>query len=196
MRTMIVVGALLLVGCGDDGGGARPDTLLADTPASGHTVDGTVVEMGGTAPATGEAIVLWVSDIGQGDFVYKWGQGTATATTFNVDVVTPVPNDATFGGMVGVGTVALVPSGTSVPDGVVPDSTFNTALGYTGEYAIIYRPSASSAPASWVDAFPVGLACGKCVHQTSGLDTFMPVACSTVVLGVGPQSMTYTCNWT
>jgi hypothetical protein len=201
MRTMTL--ALLLAGCGDDGTATRTDgntttDTAVDTPTSGHTAEGTVVEVGGgTAPATSDAIVIWVSDIGQGDFIYKWGMGTATATTFNADVMVPVPNDATFGGMVGVGLVALVPTGTNVPDGVVPNSTFDTALGYAGEYAIIYRPNGNSlAGAPWLDAFPVGLGCGKCVHQTSGFDTFMPVSCTSFILEVGPQSARSYCNWT
>lgn len=198
MRAIIVVGALL-VGCGDDGSARMDANPGAEGSVSPHTVDGMVIPVGGgSAPAMSDTIVLWVSDIGQGDFVYKWGQGSATSTTFTADVATPVPTDATFGGMLGVGLVTMVATGTNVPDGVVPNGTFQSiALGYTGEYAVIYRPNATNTTgAPWVDAFPVGLACGKCVHQTTGFDTFEPVSCTTVVLQVGPMSSISGCNWT
>ena len=207
-----ISGALLaisLVACGDDGGGGT----IADAPSGGsdvgggsdtggggeNLVDGMIVPVGGgSAPAMGKTFVIWVSDIGQGDFVYKYGEGTATMTTFTANVTPPVPNDATFGGKLGVGFVALVPSGTVMADGVADEAMLSAAmLGLSGEYTIIYRPNTTPFPeATWANDFPAGLSCGKCVEQTTGFDTFTPVPCSEMKLQVGPEASIKVCDWT
>ncbi|HEY5926744.1 MAG TPA: hypothetical protein VIV11_33890, partial [Kofleriaceae bacterium] len=130
--------AVVLVGCGDDGGGGGGvadapqgggDSAGSDSGGGSNLVDGVIVPVGGgMPPTTGKTFVIWPSDIGQGDFAYKYGEGTATATTFTANVTPPVPNDATFGGMLGVGFVVLVQSGTTLPDGVVPDSFFSSMV--------------------------------------------------------------------
>lgn len=204
MRTTLsLVIAIALAACGDDaggdGGGGDGGNGSDSGGGGGNFVDGMIVLVGGgTAPSDAKTVVVWVSDIGQGDFIYKWGEGTATATTFTANVMTPVPNDATFGGLLGVGVVALVPSSANIPDGVVEDGVFTTtALGFTGEYSIIYRPNTDPTPEpSWDEDFPVGLSCGKCVPQAQGFDTFEPVPCSEVKLQVGPMSAIQGCNWT
>ncbi|HEY5928545.1 MAG TPA: hypothetical protein VIV11_42955, partial [Kofleriaceae bacterium] len=80
----------------------------------------------------------------------------------------------------------------------VPDSFFSSmVLGITGEYTIIYRPNANPiSGVPWVNDFPAGLSCGKCVPQQTGFDTFTPVACSEMKLQVGPQAAIMVCNWT
>src|SRR5262245_48613870 len=99
----------VLAACGGGGSGGP-----------GGDVNGTITPVGGgSAPAASNAIVVWTSDVGQGDFIYKWGEGTSTATAFSIDVVLPVPDQATFGGRLGVGLAMLVPNGTTIPDGVV-----------------------------------------------------------------------------
>jgi hypothetical protein len=178
----------VLAACGREGSGG---------PAG--DVSGTVTPVGGgTVPPASNALVVWVSDVGQGDFIYKWGEGTSAAEAFSIDVALPVPDQATFGGRLGVGLAVLIPSGMTIPDGVVADdAVIDTALGFSGEYAVIFRPNTSPFPeAAWVDAFPAGLSCGRCVPQETGFDTFTPVSCSEVKIQVGPRSAVFICNWT
>ena len=198
---------LVLVGCGDDGGGGGTADAKqgdgggsgSDSGGGGTRVDGAIVLVGGgSAPSMGKTFVIWSSDIGQGDFAYKYGEGTATATTFTANVTPPVPSDATFGGRLGVGFVILTASGTTIADGPVDDTVLDAAvLGITGEYAIIFRPNTTPiSEVPWIDNFPAGLSCGKCVPQTTGFDSYAPVACTEVKLQVGPQQSIMGCNWT
>jgi len=178
---VIVVGSL--IGCGGGSG-------------AGGGVTGTVVEVGGTAPISANVVVLWLSDVGQGDFLYKWGEGTANPDSWGVDVATPVPDEATFGGLLGIGLATMVPSATTVPDGVVADTIETSVLGAAGNFAIVFRPDASPSQVDWVNDFPVGLSCGVCVPQADGFDTFMPVSCDSLELEVGPLDALTFCNWT
>ncbi len=179
---------LVLAACGGD-----------DAPSveADFVADGTVIPVGaGTTPADGTAIVLWSGDNGQGDFLFKHGEGPATPKAFAVGVDEPLPADATFGNTFGVGVVALVDASVTVPEGVVEDSVFETQLrGFAGQYAIVFKASESPTGVEWSDAFPVGLSCGKCVKATSGFDSFTPVACTELELQVGTESEVDICNW-
>jgi len=183
---MVVAGSLIACGGGSGGG------------VVGGDAGGTIVGVGGgTAPSSSNVVVLWTSDIGQGDFLYKWGEGTADADSWGVDVDTPVPDEATFGGLIGVGLAAMVPSSTTLPDGVVDGTTLESSvLGFAGNFAIIFRPNSNPSQVDWVNDFPVGLSCGVCVPQTDGFDTFTPVSCDALELEVGPLESLTICNWT
>jgi hypothetical protein len=202
--------ALVLVGCGDDRGGGGSDGGVRDTGTlidtlgatdtfaggGGDHVDGTVISVGGTPPAMGKTFVLWSADSGQSDYKYKYGEGTATMTTFTTNVASPVPNEASFGGVLGISYVGLFPSSATLADGAVPTNYVETMmLGYTGRYRIIFRPNANPFPqGAWANDFAVGLSCGRCVDSSQGNDRLTPVPCSEMVLQVGTFQQTQGCN--
>jgi len=167
---------------------------------SGGSIDvsGTVTAVGGaTPPASAKAVVVWTVDAGQGDHLYKYGEGPATATSFSVRVDAPLPVEATLGGIVSVGIPVLIPSSASVPNGVVTDPNFvGGVLGIAGQYAIVFRGNAAPTGVSWLDQFSVGLSCGQCVAATTGFDGFTPVPCNQMTMQVGPQTAIAVCNWT
>jgi hypothetical protein len=184
--------------CGD-GGGTPPPDPDAPVVVGDFNVDGTTMPVGGGTPASVTAMVLWVADNGSGDYAFKHGAGTATETTFHVAVDEPIPPDATFANVLGVGQVVLLPSSFVLADGVVADdnAVFDAMLGFAGEYAIIFKgPGSGPQPPSWLDAFPAGLSCGVCMPQASGFDTFVPIACSMMKIQVGPRASIAVCNWT
>ncbi len=171
-----------------DGGGGSVSV------SGDFVVEGSVA---GAAPASGNAMVLWVSDVGAGDYLYKYGEGTSAGAAFAVGLDEPVPTAATFGGMFGVGQIALFGSSFTLADGEVtlPESTLSDEIvGFAGEYAIVFRGTTDLAP--WLTQFPMGLSCGKCVHELEGFDSFTPVACDEIVIEVDLIEDTSTCNWT
>jgi hypothetical protein len=168
----------------------------SDSGSGAIDLGGTVTPVGdGIPPSSAKVVVIWTSDVGQGDYLYKYGEGPATATSFSISIDGPVPTEATFGGVVGVGLPVLIPSSVSVPDGVVTDPNFGAdILGLAGQYAIVFRGNA--APTGlWVDQFPVGLSCGQCVPATTGFDAFTPMPCNQMIMQVGPRTAITVCNW-
>lgn len=155
--------------------------------------------VGGGTATDGHALVLFATDDLQ---PYKWGEGSASGTSFSVDVTDPVPAEALLIGsgetsFVGLGQVYLVPSGVDFPDGVISsDANLNDQIiGIAGNYAIIYRPSDEPfTDADWVNAFPPGLSCGVCAPGTDA-EIFVPTSCDDMVLQVGPQSALDVCQW-
>ena len=171
----------------------------SDKHASHSTaVNGTMTPVGGgIPPSSAKAVVVWTADSGQGDYLYKYGEGTATATSFSLSIDDPLPTEATFRGIFGVGLAVLIPSSVSVPNSVVTDPNFGAdILGLAGQYAIIFRGNAAPTGVSWLDQFPVGLSCGQCVPATTVFDTFTPVPCNLMEMQVGPQDAIAVCNWT
>ena len=173
----------------------------SDKQASHSTaVNGSMTPVGGaTPPSSAKAVVVWTTDAGQSDSFYKYGEGTATAMSFNLSIDEPLPTEATLatlGGIFSVGLAVLIPSSVSVPNGVVTDPNFGAdILGLAGQYAIIYRENATPT-GLWVDQFPDGVSCGQCVPATTGFDTFTPVPCNLMEMQVGPMSAITVCNWT
>jgi len=205
MKQLLLGLGIILTACGDDTGGTskQADAAVAidsspdgSTSSGGFVVDGTIVLVGGGTTVTGNVFVLWNGDKGQGDYLYKYGAGTSTPTTFHASVTPPLPADATYGGQFGVGLIPVFDSAFSLADGVVTDeSQLETAMkGFAGQYAIIFKGTGSGP--GWIGAFPMGLSCGKCVKATSGFDSFTPIACSMVEIQVGPPSAIDVCNWT
>jgi hypothetical protein len=161
------------------------------TPA--FVASGTVV---GPRAAAGPVVALWVAEDQSGDYLYKLGDGTASATAFSVGLPGDPPSEARLRGPsvdVGIAFVALLAPGASVPDGKVTSQP--PSAGLTAKYAIIYRaPTDPGTATPWLAAFPLGLSCGRCVPATSGFDSFEPVDCALLVLDTEPT--TTICNYT
>ena len=198
---MILIAALALVACGDDGGGTTIDgppgsadgPPAADAPPVTFTASGTVI---GPNAASGPVIAAFIVTTAD-DYAYKFGEGTSSGTTFMVglrgDPPTMARNIATNVD-VGIALLMLMPPGTVTPDGVIQgDPPF---VGISARHAIIYRgPDDTGAVAPWTMDFPVGLSCGRCVDATSGFDTFEPVECTTLVIDTDLATIN-ACNFT
>jgi hypothetical protein len=145
--------------------------------------------------AAGPVVVLWLVDSMPSDYSYKFGDGTATAATFSVPPLHDPPMAARTQGPsvdIGVGLMVLLHPGAQLPDGALISQP--NAVGYSLQYAIIYRGSADAGTGvAWTSAFPVGMSCGKCVASTTGLDTFKPTDCASLVIDTNLNAPS--CNW-
>jgi|SRR5687768_16896064 hypothetical protein len=182
---------ILLAACGGDGDDpGAPDGATSRPDASSSQPDahvGTFTVSGSVdpGPGPGPTVVFW-SVFGPSEYFYKLGEGDALAGTFTLDLEgTPPPaariqvGDADFG----VGQVLLLPSGWSIPDGIVAKFTFS---GIAGRHAIIYRaPADPGTQPAWLADFPIGLSCGQCVDSPAptGFDSFAPAACDSFAIG-------------
>ncbi len=199
----IALTCFLLAACGDDSG-----SMTIDGPGSGSdggaidartdAIDGTVATMldvsgpiTGTGTANGATFVAWVVSSGSPDYIYKFGEGTHTNTTFMVTLDTVPPPAAINSYGLAVGLVVVATSGTQPPDGVITESAI-TGAAYSVNHAIIYKATGATG-VSWLDAFPEGYSCGVCVPASSGFDSFAPTSCTTVEV---VQSAQDGCNWT
>lgn len=171
------------------GGNDRTGTVDAVGSVVGS---GTVI---GPMAAAGPVVILWLVDSMPSDYSYKFGDGTATATMFTASPPSDPPEAARTRATsvdVGVGTMVLLRAGASLPDGALISRP--NAIGYSLQYALIYRGRDDAGTAvAWTAAFPVGLSCGKCVDSATGLDTFKPVDCATLVIDTNPSAPA--CNW-
>src|SRR5690349_12176185 len=106
MRTncqAILITVLALAGCGDDAA-TQPDAaetidapaVTIDAPTGGpFTATGTVVATGGaTVPATGHVMAMWTVSSGSPDYIYKFGDGTATGATHTLSFPSLPPTAA------------------------------------------------------------------------------------------------------
>jgi hypothetical protein len=187
MRTAIaiVAAAGLAPACGGN-------DKMGMVDAGELAASGTVV---GPMAAEGPVVVLWQVDNTPNDYSYKLGDGTATATMFDVPPLSDPPAAARTRAAsvdIGVGILVLLRPGASLPDGALISRP--NAIGYSLQYAIIYRGAADSGTGlAWTAGFPVGLSCGKCVPSPTGFDTFKPVDCATLVIDTNPAAPA--CNW-
>ena len=187
--TKYLVLALGLAACGEGGSGTGNGDAL---------VEGTVrATAGAFVPASGNVAVLWLNDTGDGDFLFKHGEGTSTGSSFELDVAEPVPAGALFGGQFGMSFIVLVDSSVDLPDGVVDDAALETNMrGFSGQFSLIFKSAELPATGDWRDDFPAGLTCGKCVDQPEGFDSYTPVACDQVGIDVGDEEAIAVCNAT
>ena len=181
--------ALGLAACGEGGSGNGNGDAL---------VEGTVrATAGASVPASGNVAVLWLNDTGDGDFLFKHGEGTSTGSSFELDVAEPVPAGALFGGQFGMSFIVLVDPSVDVPDGVVDEGALETNMrGFSGQFSLIFKAAELPAAGDWRDDFPAGLTCGKCVDEPEGFDSYTPVACDQVVIDVGDEEAIAVCNAT
>ena len=178
---------------------ATPDAM-PDAPPGTVEFMGTVV---GPAPAQAHVIGFWSVEVGP-DHAFKLGDGSATATTFELFIPKgPVPDDALnneAGAKWGVGLPVLVDASEQIPDGPVVKEF--PVRGLSTQYAIIFRTGADVAADSiftWVNGFALDqLSCGKCVKSTAAgtFDTYTPVQCSELVLEAATDPATLDpCDW-
>lgn len=193
-RGIVVLALVAVIAAASACGNVANEGADAAVDASpGFVAGGTVI---GPRAAAGPVVVLWAVDGQNGNYLYKLGAGTATATTFNAGLPGDPPPDARIQGPsidLGIAFVVLLAPGGSIPDGRVTGEP--ASLGVSAKYAIIYRgPTDPGTAEPWVAAFPVGLSCGQCVPATTGFDTFEPVSCTMLVIETDPA--TTICNYT
>jgi len=165
------------------GGGGAPQGL---------TFSGTVT--GSAVPATGAVFIIWQVTSGNGDHLYKFGEGSSTSGTFMVALPGDPPDLAINAYGVGVGYVVLFEPEKTVPDGIVALDEISGAQGFAVQYAVIWRDISKSGN-SWSNSFPAGLTCGQCVQGSGVSDGYAPVDCSLVEVAT-PVDESAICNWT
>src|SRR5262245_4092006 len=185
MRTIMVVAIVsTAAACGGNG----RTSMDAGTGA----ISGTVV---GPMAAAGPVAVVWGVDGVGHDYAYKFGDGTATATTFTVPELRDPPMTARTQGAsvdIGIGFVVLLRPGESLAEGMLTSDL--DPVGYTYQYAVIFRGAADAGTrVAWTGQFSVGMSCGKCVDASTGFDTFEPVDCTKLVIDTDPTARP--CNW-
>jgi len=199
-RHWLVWIALACGACGGDDGSAPPppDATPDPLPPGTVTLTGTIT---GTAPAEGHVVGLWSVDVGP-DRIDKFGDGSATATTFDLVIPKGKPPDEALNveatAKWGVGLAVLIPAGDRLSDGTIAKQP--TVLGMSTQFAVVYRKGDVVAGSlfTWINAFPNDqLACGKCVKATTvgAFDTLVPIDCSALVLDAADPSTLTTCNW-
>jgi hypothetical protein len=183
-----LVGSLaLLAGCGGSEGVFEAQGKVS--AASGKAL-----------PDSADLSVLWNVSSGSPDYLYSYGGGSATTDGFDVSFDADPPAEALNSYGVGVGIVVAMPSGQGVAAGKVSDATMDTldktAVGATGQHAIIFKKAGATEPA-WISAFPDGYSCAKGVPATNdGFDTYAPADCAEVVLTVDELDNIDFTNWT
>jgi hypothetical protein len=204
----IALACVLLAGCGDDGGGSTPsdgagsgsgsdaaaidapiDTSI-DSPGGGpFTASGPITTTGPANPV----FVAWQVTSGSPDYLWKFGEGTSTATTFMVTMGSNPPAQAINSYGLAIGLVVMLPDGIALPpDGMIDDNDFDP-IAATGNHWIIFKAPGASLP-GWPESFPEGYACGVCVPASSGpFDSFAVTACDGLQM---VRSLNDVCNWT
>lgn len=180
---------------------APPDGAIADAPPvvtsdagpAAFSFSGPVTGPG--SPAEGVVVVFWVVSASSPDYGYKFGDGVSTGVAYVAGLPTdPPPPEALNAGIFGVGFAVLMPPGTEIAQGIYYDEgVLAPMIGFSARHAIIYKAMDSGA-IGWLAAFPVGYACGVCVTNPSGFDSYAPTSCDTVEI---TTDMTVeSCNWT
>ena len=179
-----------------------PEGWVVATPAAAFTVQGkTEIAQGSSFPASdNKLLAYWVVSSGSPDYVYVFGQGTATSTGFTINFESEPPAEALNSYGVGIAIVGgLFPSSTVYTPGKAGSGTpfyeDATTQALTDRYAIIYK-KAGAEGLDWTDSFPDGYSCGKGVPAVQGqtFDTFEKVDCAQVILRI--DTMFDIVNWT
>lgn len=174
--------------------------IPAQAPSS---LDGkTEIAAGSSFPtADNKIFAYWSVTSSQSDYIYLFGQGTATSTGFTINFESDPPVGALNGYGIGVAIVGgLFPSNTAYTPMKLADQalfyTSATTQALTDRYAIIYKRAGSTEGPEWSKAFPDGYSCGKGVPAVSGtvFDTFEKIDCAEVILRV--DTMFQIVNWT
>lgn len=174
----------LATACGGDdkpdpGPDAAPDApaaVDAPVPPAAFSMTGHVAA-GGTPGAV--VIAGWVVFLTTPDYVYKYGQGSATGASFTLSVPGVLPAEAQNPSSGTAAVIAEFPAGTVIADGKLPDSA--TPIGFAPDELLVYKPAGVNYPA-WISAFPEGYSCGRCVRTPEPQDSLVPVACAEVTI--------------
>lgn len=193
----VLLALFLLVGCGDDGGGGGTPDAAVDSSGSGDSGGGGAFSVtgvvNGMAPANTNVAVIWVVSSGSPDYAYKYGDGSVAGATFTASFAAAAPAAALNNGTIGVGIVVQLAPGTTAPDGMFDEATFDTATGFTPLHSIIFKVDGATG-VDWIEAFPTGYSCGMCVQNGTGFDGWAPTDCSNVTIEQGLTAEA--CNWT
>ncbi len=197
------MGMLLAVwtaACGDRGrGGGGGD-------GSELEMSGPVVEHSGALPGGATVAVIWAAE--DAPAMVKAGGGTITADGYRVSVSEP-PSDAVQtvvleGGATfefSLGFPVVFAPGEAPPNGPITEEVPDSAVLGGGVSPFVYRGS-DLVVDWWLDDFPVGLSCGRCVRAPEPVDPeadfefdwFEPVPCEDLRLDIGAELEG--CNWT
>jgi hypothetical protein len=171
--------------------GAAGSTCAGGTEISG------VFDLSSTNPPTVtldgyRATILWPYDDGNGDRIYKFGDGTVSGMNFTICVPDAFPMTLQDSAPFQFGVAVFFAPSDFPADGEVSESTLmNLAAFANGTYFVVKHPAYAMGmpPAGfWANSFPLGLACGTC--QAGGPDMFdtlseTPCAGSSVELTAG-----------
>lgn len=202
----IALACAVLAGCGDDGGGSSTidgpsggsDAASIDAPAIDMAIDspgGGPFSASGPITTSGPAnpvFVAWQVTSGSPDYLWKFGEGTSTATTFMVTMGSNPPAQAINSYGLAIGLVVMLPDGVALPpDGIIDDNDFEPIAG-TANHWIIFKAPGATLP-GWPESFPEGYACGVCVETSGTFDDFAVTACDSLEM---VRDLTDVCNWT
>lgn len=172
-------------------------------PSPGPTDSGTVPTLAGAlkagpgkqVPANARAVVLWAGE----EEIYKYGEGLSTGATYSLDVPASLPAELLNAKTVGVGIVALVPTGTPLAEGRNDVDIIDSVIGVAEDFAFIYRPGGPQEDLSyreWIKYFPIGLSCARGVETDGIFDAFRPVPCESIPITVDDLDNLNLVNWT
>lgn len=182
-------------GNGSDGGTLDAAIDMAidmsiDSPGGDpFTASGTITPSGVANPV----FVAWQVTSGSPDYLWKFGEGTSTATTFMVTMGSNPPAQAINSYGLAIGLVVMMPDGVALPpDGVVDDDAFEPVAA-TKDHWIIYKAPGATLP-GWPESFPDGYACGVCVREEGQtFDSFAVTSCDGLEMA---RDLDDVCNWT
>lgn len=147
-------------------------------------------------PAGSKVVVIWTVSATSPDYLFAFGQGTASGSDVFVSFSTTPPEEAINAGVLGVGLVGVVDASEVIVEGKITEGQIEKAHFISSDHAVIYR-GAMDPPAgakSWIDAFPKGFSCGRCVDTGTTFDDFAPEDCKDFRLV--PAAGAKVCNWT
>ena len=171
-----------------------PTDAPTDAPNNSLSINGAIT--GDNIPQAGKLVVLWAVDNNNGDQTYKWGDGTASNTTFAVSFDSAPPSGVVNPGGGAVGFVVLVDSLDDIAEGIVDPDALNI-VGVSAQHSIIWKEEGSTIE-GWFQNFETGYSCGVCVPATEGqtFDSYAPAGCGDVVVETTTDIETLDfCNW-
>ena len=196
------VGALVLA-CSSGGTGTTPTS--SSTSSSGSSSGGSSSggsSSGGSSSGTigggtERLVVLWSVFSGSPDYLYSYGGGTTAPKDIIATFGGPPPAEALNGGKLGIGIVAALNDGATLPEGKVDSENRDAILrAMTPMHAVIYKNTDEQLTSKgWELAFPQGYTCGKCIEAEAGFDTFEKDDCANMVL-VPVADKPHFCNFT
>ncbi len=206
-RKLLLVAVLMALapGCSDDDNTPADSGASADSSAAGDAGAAADGAAGATLTLTGKLVAaageklpaklkvssLWMVGAVGPDYMYKLGEASATGATFKLEVTRKVPAAAISATGMGMANVAAVTHDTSVPDGKVApgDLKKGALIGFDLQRALIYRPTTipGNPLFQWLEAFPVGLSCGKFRANKTGFD---PTDCASFAVTVAAAPKT------
>jgi hypothetical protein len=164
--------ALLTSACG----GTRP--VGEHTPDRGDFT----ASIEGAQTSGAKTVVVWVVFASSPDYGFVFGGGASQGSSVHVTFGGPPPAEALNGGKLGIGIVAVLADGVTLPEGKVGDLNLSVLFqAVSADHAVIYRATTETLIENdWDATFPQGYACGKCVRTGATFDTYAVEDCSKV----------------